>query len=48
MKPVLKKENGDMAMTNYFAGFLDNIEFVSIFTRYEDKWVYCWHKKRKL
>ena len=36
-----------MAMTNYFAGFLDNIEFVSIFTRYKDKWVYCWHKKRE-
>lgn len=36
-----------MAITNYFAGFLDNIEFVAVFTKYEHKWVYCWHKKRK-
>lgn len=36
-----------MAMTNYIVGSLDKIEFVSIFTRYEDKWVYCWHKKRE-
>ena len=43
----MREENRDMAMTNYFAGFLDNIEFVSIFTRYKDKWVYCWHKKRE-
>lgn len=35
-----------MAMTNYIVGSLDKIEFVVIFTRYEDKWVYCWHKKR--
>lgn len=36
-----------MAKTNYFAGFLDDIAFVVIFTKYEDKWVYCWHKKRE-
>ena len=36
-----------MAKTNYFAGFLDDIAFVVIFTKYKDKWVYCWHKKRE-
>ena len=36
-----------MAITNYFAGALDHIEFVAIFTKYQDKWVYCWHKKRE-
>ncbi len=36
-----------MAKTNYFAGFLDDIEFVVIFAKYKDKWVYCWHKKRE-
>ena len=36
-----------MAMTEFPAGWLDNIEFVVIFTRYQGKWVYCWHKYRK-
>ena len=36
-----------MAMTEYPVGSLDNIGFVVIFTRYQKKWVYCWHKKRK-
>lgn len=36
-----------MAKTNYSAGLLDPIEFVVIFTKYKDKWVYCWHKKRE-
>lgn len=36
-----------MAKKNYLAGLLDNIEFVVIFTKYQDKWVYCWHKKRE-
>ncbi len=36
-----------MAKTNFFAGTLDRIEFVVIFTKYKDKWVYCWHKKRE-
>ena len=35
-----------MAMTEYPADSLDNIGFVVIFTRYEGKWVYCWHKRR--
>ena len=36
-----------MAMTEYAAGSLDRIEFVVIFTRYQGKWVYCWHKRRE-
>lgn len=36
-----------MAITEYPAGRLDNIGFVSIFTRYQGKWVYCWHKRRE-
>lgn len=36
-----------MAKTNCFAGFLDDIAFVVIFTKYKDKWVYCLHKKRE-
>ncbi|MBE5940540.1 MAG: NUDIX domain-containing protein [Lachnospiraceae bacterium] len=36
-----------MAMTEYPAGRLDNIGFVAIFTRYQGKWVYCWHKRRE-
>ena len=36
-----------MAMINYIVGSLEKIDFVVIFTRYEDKWVYCWHKKRE-
>lgn len=36
-----------MEKKNYLAGQLDNIEFVVIFTKYQDKWVYCWHKKRE-
>ena len=36
-----------MAMTEYPAGRLDDIGFVVIFTRYQGKWVYCWHKHRQ-
>ncbi len=36
-----------MEKRNCFLGQLDNIEFVVIFTRYENKWVLCWHKRRK-
>lgn len=36
-----------MAITEYPVGRLDNIGFVAIFTRYQEKWVYCWHKRRK-
>ena len=36
-----------MAKTIFPAGMLDDIQFVIIFTRYKDKWVYCWHKYRK-
>ncbi|MBO5987275.1 MAG: NUDIX domain-containing protein [Lachnospiraceae bacterium] len=36
-----------MAKKNYNLGQLDNIEFVVIFIRYQDKWVYSWHKKRQ-
>lgn len=36
-----------MSMTEFPAGRLDNIEFVAIFTRYQGKWVYCWHKHRE-
>lgn len=36
-----------MAMTEYPVGRLDDIGFVAIFTRYQGKWVYCWHRKRK-
>jgi len=35
-----------MVKRNYILGQLNNIEFVVIFTKYQDKWVYCWHKKR--
>lgn len=36
-----------MAMTEFPVGRLDDIAFVAIFTRYQGKWVYCWHKKRE-
>jgi len=36
-----------MAMTEYPVGRFDNIGFVVIFTRYQGKWVYCWHKRRE-
>lgn len=36
-----------MAKTNYPAGMLDDIEFVVVFTNYQGKWVYCWHKRRE-
>ncbi len=28
---------------NFILGQLENIEFVVILTRYQDKWVFCWH-----
>lgn len=36
-----------MAKRNYWAGYLERIEFVSVFTMYMGKWVYCWHRKRE-
>lgn len=36
-----------MAKRNFWAGYLDRIEFVSVFTKYMGKWVYCWHRKRE-
>lgn len=36
-----------MAKNKHFIGELDNIEFVVIFTKYQGKWVYCWHKRRE-
>ena len=33
--------------TNHYLGELDDITFVVILTRYRDKWVFCWHKRRK-
>lgn len=38
---------GIMNKKNYFLGQLEEIAFVVIFTRYKDKWVYCWHKRRQ-
>ena len=39
---------GEQIILLFFpAGWLQDIEFVIIFTRYQDKWVYCWHKYRK-
>ena len=35
-----------MLKTNYPAGWLSDIRFVVIFANYQDKWVYCWHKRR--
>lgn len=35
-----------MAKTIYPAGMLDDIGFVGIFTNYQGKWVFCWHKRR--
>lgn len=34
-------------VTEYPAGWLDDIGFVAIYTRYQGKWVYSWHKRRK-
>lgn len=36
-----------MAVTEYPVGRLDDIKFVAILTRYEGRWVYCWHKRRE-
>ena len=36
-----------MAKNNVFLGQLNSIEFVVIFTKFQNKWVYCWHKKRE-
>lgn len=36
-----------MAKTIYPAGMLDDIGFVAVFTNYQGKWVYCWHKRRE-
>lgn len=35
-----------MPKTDYPAGRLEQIDFVVIFTRYQGKWVYCWHERR--
>lgn len=34
-------------VTEYPAGWLEEIAFVAIYTRYQGKWVYSWHKHRK-
>ena len=34
-------------ITDYPAGWLDDITYVAIFARYQGKWIYCWHKHRK-
>ena len=34
-------------ITEYPVGWLDDIAFVVIFTRYQEKWVFCFHKSRK-
>lgn len=31
----------------FLPGSLDNIWFVVIFTKFEGKWVLCWHKRRE-
>lgn len=31
----------------YPVGWLEDITFVAIYTRYQGKWVYCWHKRRE-
>lgn len=36
-----------MAKSFFPAGMLDEIEFVVIYTNYQGKWVYCWHKRRE-
>ena len=36
-----------MEKTIFPPGKLDNIEFVVIFAKYRDKWVYSWHKRRQ-
>lgn len=35
-----------MPKTDYPAGRLEQIDFVVIFTRYQGKWVYSWHRHR--
>lgn len=40
-------EGMNMAKNNVFLGQLNHIEFVIIFTKYQNQWVYCWHKKRE-
>lgn len=32
---------------NYISGQLDNIEFVVVLTKNQNKWVFCWHKRRE-
>lgn len=39
--------SGEGTKIYHIAGTLDSIGFVCIFTKYQDKWVYCWHKKRQ-
>ncbi len=36
-----------MPKTDYPAGRLEHIDFVVIFTRYQGRWVYCWHRRRE-
>lgn len=33
--------------TDHPAGTLEHIEYVSVFTRYRDRWVYAFHRHRK-
>lgn len=40
-------KNTTEKVTIFLPGCLEKIEFVSIISKYKDKWVYCYHKKRK-
>lgn len=36
-----------MNKKNYFLGQFEQVDFVVIFTKYKNQWVYSWHKKRE-
>lgn len=40
-------ESTAVLKTNFPPGWLSDISFVVIFTNYQGKWVYCWHKSRE-
>ncbi|MBQ9765605.1 MAG: histidine phosphatase family protein [Lachnospiraceae bacterium] len=42
-----KKQGKLPGMTYYPPDTLENMGFVSIFARYQGKWIYCWHKRRQ-
>lgn len=37
----------DERQTIFLPGMLDDIKFVVMYARYQDKWVYAWHRYRK-